>query len=474
MCKINLDFTVRGMRNAAAADPDSIRERLIATADRATAIAAAAEREGRTLTVDERASVDELHSEFLGLRAELDAIDRVQGMQRALAEPMPRGALPPDVVAAANAEAASGRATVSDRRRGIVLPVNCARASSILLPRSADAFGQNVEAFFQSVARGVADPRMLNLTGTESSGADGGFAVPNFWFAGILDQAMQAAEFAPRCLLFPTSTNGITIPMPDTQNRSTDIAGLSANWAGENQQQTAQRMKWRNVDVRLHKIFLLAEASGELAADGLNFAAQLETKMAEAAAFALDAAILRGTGAGQPLGILNDPSAIAVNPESGQTAGTVLYQNLINMFGRISPASQKRATWFISPSVLGQLLQMSWPGSTIPILLGNGNATNAAAGEFVGTILGRPVVTTEVCNPIGDAGDIVIADLSQFALAMRTTARIEVDRSHGFDRDAIAWRLIWRVSGCGMWNSAITPYAGGPTLGWCAYLNART
>ncbi|MBK8070093.1 MAG: phage major capsid protein [Rhodanobacteraceae bacterium] len=226
MCKINLDFTVRGMRNAAAADPDSIRERLIATADRATAIAAAAEREGRTLTVDERASVDELHSEFLGLRAELDAIDRVQGMQRALAEPMPRGALPPDVVAAANAEAASGRATVSDRRRGIVLPVNCARASSILLPRSADAFGQNVEAFFQSVARGVADPRMLNLTGTESSGADGGFAVPNFWFAGILDQAMQAAEFAPRCLLFPTSTNGITIPMPDTQNRSTDIAGF--------------------------------------------------------------------------------------------------------------------------------------------------------------------------------------------------------------------------------------------------------
>ena len=40
----------------------------------------------------------------------------------------------------------------------------------------------------------------------------------------------------------------------------TAIAGLLANWAGEAEQQTPQKLKWIMEEVKLNKIFVLAEA----------------------------------------------------------------------------------------------------------------------------------------------------------------------------------------------------------------------
>jgi HK97 family phage major capsid protein len=232
-------------------------------------------------------------------------------------------------------------------------------------------------------------------------------------------------------------------------------------------------MKWRAVELKLNKIFVLGEASSELVEDGVGYETQLAGSMSEATAYALDAGILYGNGVGQPLGVLNSPSAIQIDAESGQAADSVLYENLVNAYSRLAPACQKRAVWFVSPGVLPQMLTMTFPGSDNPVLL-SGGQNDAASGAPALSIFGRPVVVTEIAPQLGDAGDIVFADLTQYALLMKRTARLEADAGPGFARDVMTWRMILRVSGQPMWNEPITPYGGGPTMSWATYLAPRS
>lgn len=464
------DFGWRVTNNGESLDEQ--RARLVDLSERASGIINAADAESRPLTKDEGDTVEKLNAEFDSVQAEIGQREKVAAMRAQVSRPVGVQAelppLPGDIVHAAR--------TAENARAGILLPANCARPSALLVPRASDPKG-GAETFFRAIANRVYTPELVkNAYGNEGSGADGGFSVPPSWFAGVIDQALQAAEFAPRARIFPSTGPALTIPMPDYTNRQTDLAGLSGNWSAEGATQTAQRLRWRQVNVPANKLFILAEASGELAEDGLGFAMQLQQGLSTAAAYSLDAAILGGTGVGQPLGILSDPAAISVNPESGQAADSVLFQNLVNVYSRLAPACQKRATWFISPGVLPSLLTLTFPssgGAVIPVLLGNGNATNAAAGEPVGTIFGRPVVVTEISRAIGDPGDVVFADVTQYALVVRAGARIEMNAGPGFNRDVMSWRLIWRVGGQSFWNAAISPYAGGLSLSWCAYLAAR-
>lgn len=473
MCK----FTASAFNIRNGATPiHELQNKLVTLADRSADIVAAADTDGRPMTREELDSVEAMNSEFESITAEIHQRERVANMHRATNEPVNRQALPPDMPPPPDAPGARF-ADPRLARSGVLLPANCAKPSALIFARSADPFAKDPERFFQAVANRMLLPEMMqNVYGNEGAGADGGFAVPPSWFTGVIDQSLQAAELAPRALIFPTMGPALTIPMPDYTNRSGDLAGLTGNWSAEGATEAAQRLRFRQVIVPANKLFIHAEASGELAEDGLGFGAQLQQGLSTAAAYSLDDAIVAGSGIGRPLGILNDPAAIAVTPESGQAADTVLFQNLVNVYSRLAPACQKRATWFISPGVLPQLLTLTFPaggGTTVPVLLGNGSATNAAAGEPVGTIFGRPCVVTEIARPLGDAGDVILADMTQYALVVRSGARIEMSNGPGFNRDVMSWRLIWRVGGQSFWNAAVTPYAGGLSLSWAAYIAAR-
>jgi hypothetical protein len=93
-------------------------------------------------------------------------------------------------------------------------------------------------------------------------------------------------------------------------------------------------------------------------------------------------------------------------------------------------------------------------------------------GRFLG-VLDCAVIVSEICSQPGDIGDICFADLSQYALLIRNSARVETVIGPGFARDVQSWRLILRVTGQPMWNTAVTPYGGGQTLSWASYLGAR-
>ncbi|MBS4038923.1 MAG: phage major capsid protein [Hydrogenophaga sp.] len=454
----------------------TLRAQVVRINHEAQAIRARASAEGRDL---EPAEADEL-ARLIG---EFDQIDARLALHElpneARAQSQPRRTL---VNRSLQGSASDGSSPIGRRYSAPVVADATARAG--LIPQgyrnaAAALFGNarsdwdNPEEFFRSVASGIADPRLIrDATGVSGVGVDGGFAVPVEFYRGVVEQALQVAEFAPRCRVFAATSNSLIVPMPDAKNRASGIACLTAFWTGEAQTRTAQTLKWRAVELKLHKTFIHAEASSELAEDGLGYAAQLTQHMAAATAYAIDAALLYGDGVGKPLGLIASPSAISVTPESGQAPDTIVFDNLVNLYARLMPECQKRAVWYLSPAALPQMLAMRHPGSDHPVLL-SGGQNDAAAGAPAMTIFGRPVVVTEIAPTLGDAGDLVFADFSQYALLMKSTARVEMDLGPGFARDVQSWRTIMRVGGQPLWDAPVQPYNGGPTLSWATYLAPR-
>ena len=98
---------------------------------------------------------------------------------------------------------------------------------------------------------------------------------------------------------------------------------------------------------------------------------------------------------------------------------------------------------------------------------------NSLAGGMHSTLFGRPVIPVEQCDTVGDLGDIVLADLSQYYLAdkggMQAASSIHVK----FIYDEMTFRMTYRVDGQPSWKSAITPFKSSNTLSPFVTLQAR-
>ena len=192
------------------------------------------------------------------------------------------------------------------------------------------------------------------------------------------------------------------------------------------------------------------------------------TVLTAAAGWHLDYSFLRGTGAGQPRGLLNDPALVTVAKETGQGAVTIVYQNLTKMFARLHAASVGKAIWVCNPTCIPQLLELT-------ISVGTGGtfipAMTESAGQF--TMLTRPVVFTEKLPTLGTVGDIILADFSQYVVGLRRGFSIDQSAHVGFQTDEMAWRGILRADGMGKWKSAYTP-RNGDTQSWCVALATRS
>jgi HK97 family phage major capsid protein len=118
--------------------------------------------------------------------------------------------------------------------------------------------------------------------------------------------------------------------------------------------------------------------------------------------------IVRGTGAGQPLGILNSPALISQDAEAGQLAATIVADNIIKMWSRLLASSRANSVWYCNQDVEPQLMSMFLAAGTggVPVYL----PANGLSGTPYGTLMSRPVIPVEYAPTVGDLGDIVLAD----------------------------------------------------------------
>ena len=78
------------------------------------------------------------------------------------------------------------------------------------------------------------------------------------------------------------------------------------------------------------------------------------------------------------------------------------------------------------------------------------------SGNQFQTILGRPVLFNDNCRAIGTKGDVLLADLKQYMLLRKGTARQDWSMHVEFLTDQQCFRMVLRCSGTPKANAPVT------------------
>ena len=200
-------------------------------------------------------------------------------------------------------------------------------------------------------------------------------------------------------------------------------------------------------------------------------AAYLNRKAPEVLTYKINEAIVQGTGAGQPLGILNSGGKVEVAKVGSQVADTVVGLNIINMWSRLYAPSRPNAVWLINQDVEPELLTLQKQGKldTGASTADWGEALYMPAGGLsgapYGTLFGRPVIPTQACETLGDAGDVILADLGQYLAPVKGGGIRSSSSIHlWFDWDCVAYKFTFRMGGQPWLSAPISPRDGSTTL----------
>jgi HK97 family phage major capsid protein len=99
---------------------------------------------------------------------------------------------------------------------------------------------------------------------------------------------------------------------------------------------------------------------------------------------------------------------------------------------------------------------------------------NSLANEPNDKVLNKPLLEVEQAVTVGDANDIMLIDPTQYMLARKGGARVDLSMHVMFIYGEWVLRFMFRLDGNTWWSSAITPANDGDTLGPFIGLAERT
>lgn len=390
-----------------------------------------AEKEDRFLTNEEQKEIDGLESEIRSWDESITRAEKMMAMEPDEVEEKPEVKVAP---------------TKTDEKRF-------------------NSFGEQlIAAYRAAMPGGKVDERLTTRAASglnESNPSDGGFLVQTDFVSELLKRTYETGVLAKLVKKIPISTNANSLKInavdEDSRANGSRFGGVQTYWEGEADQLNGSKPKFRVVTLDLKKLTGLCYATDELLQDATALEAVIREAFAEEFGFKIDDAIIRGTGSGEPLGILNSGALVTVAKESSQTE-ILKVENLIKMWNRLWPRSRANAVWYINQEVEPYLYTLK-VGDT-PVYIPAGGLSE----KPYGTLFGRPVVVLEQCSAAGEVGDIILLDPTQYLIVDKGGIKAASSIHVRFLYDENVFRFIYRVDGQPIWNKALTPYKGSSTV----------
>jgi HK97 family phage major capsid protein len=312
-----------------------------------------------------------------------------------------------------------------------------------------------------NVSRAVSSPDGMY----ETSEPDGGALVPPDFTTQIWERLYSQEKLLPRTQGYTISGNTMVIPANAETSRvdGSRWGGVLGYWEGEAQQLLGTRPKFRNLQYRLKKLTVMSFVTNELITDSATALEQyLGRVVPQEIEFKCHDALVNGTGAGIPLGLLNDPALISVAKDTGQASKTISFTNVMNMYNTLWAGARSDCVWLYNQEIEPQLWQMALPIGTagVPVFLPSGvsNLYGAASASPLAVLYGRPAYPMEQCPGLGQVGDLILVSLSQYINISKGTVQSAMSIHLKFDYDESVFRWIYRMDGGGAWAAPLTPY----------------
>lgn len=331
--------------------------------------------------------------------------------------------------------------------------------------------------FFQAVLSAYQtrrmDDRLKPLLMRATAGSDegstisdpyGGFMVPTGFSPNMLKIEPEADPIGALTTNVPMASPAFKMPARTDTDHTTSVAGgLTVTRKAETAAATASRMALHQVDLVANSLFGYSFATEELITDSpISWVAAIEQGFSDAFAGKILDERINGSGVGEMLGILK--SAALVSVSSSQTADTIKYVNLAGMMSRCW--GYGKAVWMFNHDCLPELMAIQDGAGA--------HVWQPSAREGIpGLIFGRPAFANEYCQTIGDAGDIILVNWSEYLEGIYQPMQSAESIHVRFAEHEKAFKFWLRNAGVPWWKAALTPAKSSNTLSPYVTLAAR-
>jgi HK97 family phage major capsid protein len=238
----------------------------------------------------------------------------------------------------------------------------------------------------------------------ETSDPDGGLLVPTEFANTIYIRARGANQILNYLKPMPLRNRQIKIPALVENSRAdgSRLGGVRSFWAREAAQYSRTKPQYRDIGLDLSKLTIEIVVTEELLEDVDGLADHLSEVASEEFNFTINNAVINGSGAGVPRGLLTSGSKITVAAVTGQGANTLIAQNVLDMWSRVTPSQRNSVVWLMNQDAESSLLRGfnatgQFSNNTIITYDDDGNLR----------LCGRPAIVLEQCSTVGTEGDIM-------------------------------------------------------------------
>jgi len=416
-----------------------LRQRQHALKTEATALLDAADKDGRDLTEVEEKRFGEIEAELKALETQIAAEERSAERRRSI-----------EAIAAA-----------PYRATAVLNEPNPATTGGF---RNVADFARAVRAACEPGGR--VDPRLVRATPQpgiqaapanfhEGGGSAGeGFELPVQYRDEIWEIVINQDDLVADVDLEPTNARQVDWTADETTPWG--ASGVQAYFRAEGgSQMVASKLSTKGRQLPLHELYCFVLATEELLEDAPRLNSRLSAKSAQAISWKIADKVIYGSGAGEPLGWFNSPALVSVAKESGQSADTIVAQNVLKMYSRLLVAPGDRPYWLANRDTVPQLSAITIGDK--PVWLPPNGLIDAPGGF----LLGYPVKWSEHCKTLGDKGDLQLISPKGYYAARRTTGVQFASSMHlYFDYNIQAFRWTFRFGGQPHLSAPVSPANG--------------
>jgi len=317
-------------------------------------------------------------------------------------------------------------------------------------------------------------PRSLQATvGSDEQGTYsdqyGGFAVPTTLLPGIRSIPTEADPTAGRTQPLPMATPSVDMLARVDKDHTTSVSGgFTVSRRAETGTIASSRAKMEKITMKANSLFGLAFETEELLDDSpISFAAIIASGFQSQFAAHMLKEKIRGTGAGEYQGVIGAPATITVLKESGQGVDSINSTNVIKMASRLWGLND--AIWIANHDTRPQLMVLSVAVGVAGSLI----YTPSPTVGFPDMLLGRPIFYSEFASKLGDLGDLILGNWSQYLDGLYQPLRSAESVHVRFENHEKAFKFWLRNAGAPWWRSALTPNQSAVTLAPFVILEAR-
>ena len=315
--------------------------------------------------------------------------------------------------------------------------------------------------------------KIMNAAGADEhstfSDPYGGFLIAPGFLPQLLQRTAESDPTEGRVTMVPVQGASIKIPArTDTTHTSSVTGGLTVSRKSEAQAGASSRMEVEQVELEPKRLVGVTYATDELVElSAVSIVSLLQASFAQEFGSQHLKEKISGTGAGEMEGVLNCPAKIEVAKEGGQAADTINGTNVHKM--RARAWNYSNSIWLANHDCYNQLVSIHVAGTNSDVFLfAPGNGT-----DVPDTLLGRPIFFTEYAKTLGDAGDLILADWSQYLVGMRGTMDVASSIHVRFLEGENTFRFTEHIDGRCWWRAPITPVESSTTLSCVVTLAAR-